>query len=155
MDDIVIWSCTIEEHTKNITTILQALLDHKLYLNLKKSKLFCSEICFLGHCISAKGVEADEGKADHITNWPVPSCAKHVTFGLNVRLDLSGKATTESLRTLGTKLLLKILGKGSWSVAIWMIRGDEGVGAFPGVLGGSGESSEFCATSSIVTRTQT
>ena len=78
MDDIVIWSCTIEEHTKNITTILQALLDHKLYLNLKKSKLFCSEICFLGHRISAKGVEADEGKADHITNWPVPSCAKHV-----------------------------------------------------------------------------
>ena len=78
MDNIAIWSHTIEEHTKNITTILQALLDHKLYLNLKKSKLFCSEICFIGHHISTKGVEADEGKADHITNWPVPSCAKHV-----------------------------------------------------------------------------
>ena len=78
MDDIAIWSRTIEEHTENVTTILQALLDHKLYLNPKKSKLFCSEIRFLGHRISAKGVEADEGKADRITNWPVPSCAKHV-----------------------------------------------------------------------------
>ena len=65
-----------------------------------------------------------------------------VTFGLNVRLDLSGKATTESLRTLGTKFLFKILGKGTRAVVVWVIRGDEGVGAFPGVRGGSGESSE-------------
>ena len=78
MDDIAIWSRTVEEHTENIATILQSLLDHKLYLNPKKSKLFCSEICFLGHRISATGVEADEGKADHIKNWPIPSCAKHV-----------------------------------------------------------------------------
>ena len=62
-----------------------------------------------------------------------------VTFGLNVRLDLSGQATTESLRALGTKFLLKILGEGTRTVAIWVIRGDEGVGAFPGVQGGSGE----------------
>ena len=49
-----------------------------MYLNPRKSKLFCSEIHFLGHHISAKGVEADEGKADRIKNWPTPSCAKHV-----------------------------------------------------------------------------
>ena len=55
---------------------------------------------------------------------------------------MSRRATTESLRTLGAKLLLEILGKGAWTVAIWVIRGDEGAGAFPGVRGGSGESSE-------------
>ena len=64
-----------------------------------------------------------------------------VTFGLNVQLDLSGEATTESLRTLGTKLLFKVLGEGAWTMAVRVIRGDEGVGAFPGVRGGSGESS--------------
>ena len=47
MDDIAIWSKTVEEHTENVATILQVLLDHKLYLNPKKSKLFCSEIHFL------------------------------------------------------------------------------------------------------------
>ena len=78
MDDIAIWSKTVEEHTENVATILQALLDHKLYLNPKKSKLFCSEIRFLGHRISANGVEADEGKAERIQNWPTPTCAKHV-----------------------------------------------------------------------------
>lgn len=42
MDNIAIWSKTVEEHTQNVATILQALLDHKLYMNPKKSKLFCS-----------------------------------------------------------------------------------------------------------------
>ena len=78
MDDIAIWSKTIEEHTHNVAMILQALLDHKLYLNPKKLKLFCSEIRFLGHRISASGVEADEGKAERIQNWPTPTCVKHV-----------------------------------------------------------------------------
>ena len=65
-----------------------------------------------------------------------------VTFGLNVRLDLSGKAMTKSLCALCTKLLLKILGEGTQTVAVRVIRGDEGVGDIPGVRGGSGESLE-------------
>ena len=64
-----------------------------------------------------------------------------VTFRLNVRLDLSGKATTKSLCALCMKPLLKILGEGTRTMTIRVIRGDEGVGAFPGVRGGSGESS--------------
>ena len=79
-----------------------------------------------------------------------------VTFGLNVRLDLSGKATTKSLSSLGTKLLLEILGESTGAMAIWVIRGDEGVGDIPGVLGGSGEVCRGSAQcSSIDTRTQT
>ena len=48
---------------------------------------------------------------------------------------------TKSLCALCTKLLLKILGEGTWIVIVWVIRDDEGMGAFPGVRGGSGESS--------------
>ena len=40
------------------------------------------------------------------------------------------------------KLLLKILSEGARTVAVWVIRGDEGVGDIPGVQGGSGESLE-------------
>ena len=65
----------------------------------------------------------------------------HVTFGLNVRLDLSGKATTKSLCALCPKLLLKIFGEGTRAMTVWVIRGDGGMGAFPGVRGDSGESS--------------
>ena len=63
---------------------------------------------------------------------------RFVTFGLNVRLDLSGKATTKSLSTLCAKLLLKILGESTRTVTVWVIRGDEGVGDIPGVRGDSG-----------------
>ena len=68
-----------------------------------------------------------------------------VTFGLNVRLDLSRKATTKSLRSLGAKLLLKILGESTWTMAVRVIHGDGGVGDIPGIQGGSGESQRFCA----------
>ena len=61
-----------------------------------------------------------------------------VTFKLNVRLDLSGKATTKSLCSLESKLVLQVLGKSTGVVAIWVIRGDEGVGDIPGIQGDSG-----------------
>ena len=67
---------------------------------------------------------------------------KSVTFRLNVRLDLSWKATTQSLGLLGTELLLQVLGESTRVVAVWVIRGDEGVGDIPGIRGGSGESGE-------------
>ena len=60
-----------------------------------------------------------------------------VTFGLNVRLDLSGKATTKSLSSLGAELLLEILGESTWAVTVRVIRGGGGVGDIPGVRGGS------------------
>lgn len=41
-------------------------------------KLFSTEIQFLGHCVSAKGIEADEGKADQVIQWPVPTSVKQV-----------------------------------------------------------------------------
>ena len=51
--DIVIWSDNLAKHAKNVCLILQALKDAKLYCNPKKTRLFCTEIHFLGHRISA------------------------------------------------------------------------------------------------------
>ena len=63
-----------------------------------------------------------------------------VMFELNIRLDLSREATTKSLCPLYVEFLLQVLCKSTWTVAVWVIRSDEGVGDFPGVRGGSGES---------------
>jgi len=70
LDDIVIWSNSIEEHNNNVHKILQALRDACLYVNPDKMHLFCLEIDFLGHHISACGIEVDSKKADHILAWP-------------------------------------------------------------------------------------
>ncbi|KIN98738.1 hypothetical protein M404DRAFT_31065 [Pisolithus tinctorius Marx 270] len=72
LDDIIIWSQTLEEHERNIHAVLQALRDTKLYCSLKKTQLFCTEVLFLGHCISAHGVKPDSSKIARILNWPVP-----------------------------------------------------------------------------------
>jgi len=75
LDDIVIWSQSIEEHTENVKLVLKVLKDAHLYVNPDKTHLFCLEIDFLGHHISACGIKADSKKADHILSWPVPKSA--------------------------------------------------------------------------------
>ena len=83
--------------------------------------------------------------------WPAQRCAI-VTFELNVRLDLSGKATTKSLSSLEAELLFEILGESTWAMTVWVIRGDEGMGDVPGVRGGSGESVEILCNKARLTQ---
>jgi hypothetical protein len=52
LDDIIIWSNSIEEHTKHIKLIMDALRKARLYCNARKSKFYLTELIFLGHCIS-------------------------------------------------------------------------------------------------------
>lgn len=59
LDDIIIWSQTIEEHEANISKVLEALRKANLFCNGSKTTLFTSEISFLGHRISAAGIQAD------------------------------------------------------------------------------------------------
>jgi hypothetical protein len=78
MDDIIIWSQSIEEHILHARTILQTLQDAGLYINRNKTHLFCYETSFLGHVISQRGIEADPSKVDKILDWPVPKNLKEV-----------------------------------------------------------------------------
>ena len=53
LDDIIIWSNSLDEHKKNVHTVLEALQTARLYVNSNKTHLFCTKINFLGHHISA------------------------------------------------------------------------------------------------------
>ncbi|KAJ2928059.1 hypothetical protein H1R20_g9033, partial [Candolleomyces eurysporus] len=70
LDDIVVFSDTVEEHVCHLHEILTALREHRLSLNPKKTCLFCNEIHCLGHVISAEGVHPDGQKVDKIKHWP-------------------------------------------------------------------------------------
>ncbi|OJT03284.1 Transposon Tf2-1 polyprotein, partial [Trametes pubescens] len=72
LDDIIIWSKSLDEHRHNVELVLQALRDAHLYCSDKKTHLFLTEVDFLGHHISARGVEADPKKIEKILNWPRP-----------------------------------------------------------------------------------
>jgi RNase P subunit RPR2 len=67
-----------------VALVLEALRKAELYCSLKKSCLFATEIDFLGHHISAKGIEASTEKVERILNWPRPKSAKQVRQFLGI-----------------------------------------------------------------------
>jgi hypothetical protein len=52
LNNIMIWSDTVDEHECYVRAVLKALCDTWLYVNPDKTHLFCMEINFLGHHIS-------------------------------------------------------------------------------------------------------
>ena len=72
LDDIIIWSSTLREHEEHVRQVFSALRAAKLYINEEKTKLFQTEITFLGHRISSRGIEADNRKVTAILDWPRP-----------------------------------------------------------------------------------
>ena len=72
IDDIVIWSNSIDEHKRHIDIIMKALEKAKLFCNKKKCKFFLLELDFLGHHISAREIEPNASKVQRILDWPTP-----------------------------------------------------------------------------------
>jgi len=102
LDDIIIWSQTVAEHTKNVKLVLDALRKACLFCSPKKTSLFCTEIDFLGHRISASGIEADASKAKRILDWPIPKSTTDVRsfLGLVRYLDQFLPSLAEHTREL-------------------------------------------------------
>ena len=78
IDDIIIFSETIEEHLKQIQSIFDRLKQAKLKLKPKKCKLLQTKVKYLGHVVSKDGVETDPDKIAVVKEWPRPSCVKDV-----------------------------------------------------------------------------
>jgi hypothetical protein len=51
-DDILIYSCTIEEHVEHIKMVLEVLRTEKLYANLEKCTFCTNKVVFLGFVVS-------------------------------------------------------------------------------------------------------
>jgi hypothetical protein len=72
LDDILIYSKSEEEHEKHLRMVLQVLREHKLYAKLSKCIFYQKKIHYLGHIISAEGIEVDPEKIEAIRGWPTP-----------------------------------------------------------------------------------
>jgi hypothetical protein len=71
IDDILIYSQTMEEHNEKLRLVLQCLREHKLYGKLSKCSFYQSRIHYLGHVISGEGIVVDPTKVEAIMEWPV------------------------------------------------------------------------------------
>jgi hypothetical protein len=78
LDDILVYSKTIEEHNTLLNQVFALFSKYKLYLKEQKCSLFMEKVNFLGHVVSSKGVELESGKVDVVQNWPPPTTVTHV-----------------------------------------------------------------------------
>ena len=73
LDDILVYSSSEEEHEQHLEAVLARLRKHQLFAKQSKCVFFTDSVDFLGHTVSAKGVEVDEQKLDIVRKWPTPS----------------------------------------------------------------------------------
>src|SRR5208283_2883897 len=78
MDDILIYSRTLEEHRRITRLVLERLRNHKLYLRHDKCEFEKTRIEYLGVIISYNHVEMDPVKIAGVKEWPAPSNKKEV-----------------------------------------------------------------------------
>lgn len=78
LDDILIYTRTMEEHVKLVQQVLRKLLDADLYVKLSKCELHKSSLDYLGFRISPKGVEMDPTKVREVLDWQTPKTCKQL-----------------------------------------------------------------------------
>lgn len=71
--DILIYSPTWESHLNHIDQILSLLSANQFYAKLSKCQFGVESVDYLGHLISAKGVQADPTKIQAMVYWPPPT----------------------------------------------------------------------------------
>ncbi|KAL0160319.1 hypothetical protein M9458_044044, partial [Cirrhinus mrigala] len=78
LDDILIYSKTLEEHTQHVRAVLRRLLAHQLYCKLEKCAFHQHSTTFLGFVISSQGVAMDPQKLEAVRSWPLPTSLKQL-----------------------------------------------------------------------------
>jgi hypothetical protein len=73
IDDILIFSKTMEEHEEHLRLVLEKLRSNQLYAKFSKCEFWLTEVAFLGHVISAGGVSVDPDKVKDVLNWMPPT----------------------------------------------------------------------------------
>jgi hypothetical protein len=78
LDDILIFTETVEEHREVTRRVLKLLQDHKLFLKPAKCEFEKTKVEYLGVIISHNSVEMDPVKVAGVTDWPAPTNKKEV-----------------------------------------------------------------------------
>jgi hypothetical protein len=78
LDDILVYSPTLEQHRKDVRRILQKLRQERLFAKRSKCEFFQDEVEFLGHVLTSNGVQVDPKKVKAVQDWPNLECVNDV-----------------------------------------------------------------------------
>jgi len=80
LDEVIVFSSTMDEHFQRLTAVLTRLRDTGLKLKPSKCRLLQKHVAFLGDIVSEDGVSTDPEKVRAITDWPTPENLREVSF---------------------------------------------------------------------------
>ena len=78
LDDIIVFASTVSDMVDRLKIIFGRLRSAGLKLKAKKCELFQLKTIFLGHVISADGVECDPAKVEAVKAWKPPHNVRFV-----------------------------------------------------------------------------
>jgi hypothetical protein len=78
LDDILIFSKTLNEQLSHIHTVFSKLKEHKLKLKLKKCSFIQQQTKYLDFIIDHDGIKTDPETVKAIRSLPGPKCVKDV-----------------------------------------------------------------------------
>ena len=78
LDDILVFSPTLEDHLQHLDTIFDRLRKHDLKLKLNKCNFLESESNYLGFIIGKDGIKPDPKKVEAIRSLPISTCVREV-----------------------------------------------------------------------------
>nr|ABF94845.1 retrotransposon protein, putative, unclassified [Oryza sativa Japonica Group] len=73
MDDILVYSPDLDSHLHHLQQVFVILRQHQLFARRSKCSFACTQLEYLGHIISDKGVSTDPEKTAAMLAWPVPT----------------------------------------------------------------------------------
>jgi hypothetical protein len=78
IDDILIYSRSMEEHEEHLRIVFQRLREHQWYAKFSKCQFWIKEVPFLGHVVSAEGIAVGPGKVKEVWEWKPPISVSEV-----------------------------------------------------------------------------
>ena len=78
LDDIIIFSNSLEDHFRDLDQVLGKLSDAGLKIKLRKCQMLRSKLNFLGHEINAEGVKMQIDKIEKLVDYPPPRDKKGI-----------------------------------------------------------------------------
>src|SRR6267154_2771057 len=84
LDDIFVYSDSIEEHEKHLELVFDKLCKAQLYLEESKLDLYSKKMDCLGHIIDDRGIHADSDKMAHVHEWRTPRNKHNVQWFLGL-----------------------------------------------------------------------
>ena len=72
IDDILVYSCTMEEHELHLELVLEKLREKKLHAKFSKCEFWLKKVTFLGHVVSKEGIFVDPSKVEVVSQWKQP-----------------------------------------------------------------------------------